>query len=153
MRCPQLGLLNPEIPHNTGALIRLSACLGITLNIIHPCGFLLNDRNLLRAGLDYHELSHVQHHETFDAFLEFHPAGSCILLTPEAPTSYLDFQFLPHHILVLGQEGAGFPASVKARIPTHLSIPMCPGMRSLNIAIAGAMVIGEALRQVKGGPC
>lgn len=147
-----LALYQPEIPQNTGTLMRLCACVGISLNIIHPCGFVWDDRRLRRAGMDYMDIATVRHHASWEIFLkEIKTTGHnrLILLDAKAETPYTDFSFQEGDMLLLGQESAGVPEDIFQTIPHRLRIPMVPGCRSLNVSLAAAMVIGEALRQLK----
>jgi tRNA (cytidine/uridine-2'-O-)-methyltransferase len=156
----RLALYQPDIPQNCGALIRLAACLGVGLDIIEPCGFLLDDRRLRRAGLDYHGLAEVRRHRSWDAFRSaFRPSSPeaaqtggprLLLLTTGGDRPYTDFAFARTDVLLLGRESAGVPAEVHAAADARLVIPLRPGRRSLNVAQAGAMVLGEALRQTGG---
>jgi tRNA (cytidine/uridine-2'-O-)-methyltransferase len=144
----RLALYQPDIPQNAGAIARLAACFGVGLDIIEPCGFVFTDRYLRRAGLDY--LAHVAiiRHPSWQAFYaSLSPAARLILLTTQATRSYLDFAFSPSDTLLLGRESAGVPADVHAAAHHRLVIPMRPGMRALNVALAAAIVLGEALRQ------
>lgn len=144
----RLALYQPDIPQNAAALIRLGACLSVPVDIIEPCGFVFSDSGFRRAGLDYVALAAIVRHETFDAFLARLP-GRLVLLTTRARRSYIDFAFVPGDTLLLGRESAGVPDAVHARADDRVRIPMKPGLRSLNVAQAGAMVLGEALRQTQ----
>jgi tRNA (cytidine/uridine-2'-O-)-methyltransferase len=148
----RLALYQPDIPQNAGSLMRLCACLGVTLDIIEPCGFLLTDRNFRRAGMDYR--GEVIRHEGWDAFRARLP-GRLLLLTTRAALPYTDFAFESSDTLMAGRESAGVPDAVHDAADARLLIPMRPGMRSLNVAQAAAMVLGEGLRQTRlfpGGP-
>ncbi|MBX3487567.1 MAG: tRNA (cytidine(34)-2'-O)-methyltransferase [Candidatus Paracaedibacteraceae bacterium] len=142
----RLALYQPEIPQNTGTLIRLAACLGVPLDIIEPCGFIWNDKKLERAGMDYIELANVQRHSSYTAFRDALP-HRLVLIDTKGEVPYCNFRFQPDDILMLGQESVGVPSSVFDDIPDRVVIPMQSGARSLNVAIAGAMVLSEALRQ------
>lgn len=153
----RLALYQPDIAQNTGTMLRLCACFGVPVDVIGPTGFDLSDRALKRAALDY--LSHVDltRHVSFDAFLRQRsvasvPAGRLVLLTTKAGTSHCDFQFAPDDTLMLGRESAGVPDAVHGKADARIIIPMRPGLRSLNVAVAAAMVLGEALRQTNGFP-
>jgi len=147
----RLALFEPDIPQNTGALLRLGACLGITVDIIEPCGFLFSDRGLKRAGMDYLDHADFRRHESWTAF-EAQRTGRLVLLSSKAEMAYTDFAFTPDDILLLGRESAGVPDAVRDIADARLRIPLKPGLRSLNVALAGAMVLGEALRQTEGFP-
>jgi tRNA (cytidine/uridine-2'-O-)-methyltransferase len=154
----RLALFEPDIPQNTGALLRLGACLGVGVDIIEPCGFLLTDRGLRRAGMDYLELAAMRRHSSWAAFQagrtparegrpREEPAGRLILLTTKAAQPYAGFAFAPDDTLLVGRESAGVPQGVHEAADARLLIPMQAGRRSLNVAQAAAMVLGEALRQ------
>ncbi|MDF3033922.1 MAG: trmL [Alphaproteobacteria bacterium] len=146
----RLALYQPEIPQNTGTLMRLCACLDIQLDIIHPCGFVWNDRHLRRAGMDYAERAAVRHHTSWEAFHAWakNEPHRLILLDAKADIPYTYFSFQEKDILMMGQESSGVPEDVFQSIPERLLIPMAPGCRSLNVSLAAAMVAGEALRQL-----
>jgi tRNA (cytidine/uridine-2'-O-)-methyltransferase len=146
----RLALYHPEIPQNTGTLMRMCACLGISLDIIHPCGFVWDDRHLRRAGMDYMDMATVQHHTTWEAFYNWAKGANhrVILLDAKAQTPYTEFSFQEGDILLMGQESSGVPEDVFQLIPHRLLIPMVANCRSLNVALSAAMVVGEALRQL-----
>ena len=148
----RLALYQPDIPQNCGALIRLGACLGVGVEIIEPCGFLFSDKKLRRAGMDYLEQAEIARHPSWPAFLEARAGLRLVLITTKATASYMDFAFSPNDVLLLGRESEGVPGFVHERADARLRIPMKAGLRSLNVAQAGAMVLGEALRQTKGFP-
>ena len=150
----RIALYQPDIPQNTGALLRLGACLGTPVDIIGPCGFVLTDRGLRRAGMDYLDMAVMQRHDSWVTFLDHLAArqGRLILLTTRATQAYSEFRFAPGDTLLLGRESAGAPDDVHARADARLRIPMLKGRRSLNMALCAAMVLGEALRQVNGFP-
>ncbi len=143
----RLALYQPDIPPNTGTIIRLGACLGVPVDVIEPCGFPFSDKSLRRAGLDYLDRADVTRHLSWAAYLAAREAGRLVLLTTRAERPYTAFRFRSDDTLLLGREGAGAPASVHRRADARLAIPMAPGARSLNVALAAAMVLGEALRQ------
>lgn len=150
----RLALYQPDIPQNAGTLLRLGACLGVGIDIIEPCGFLFTNRGFRRAGMDYLMLADVTRHDSWLAFLAARQGktGRLILLTRKGPLPYTRFMFAPDDILLLGQESAGVPDEVRASADWALRIPLKPGLRSLNVALAGAMVLGEALRQTGSFP-
>lgn len=148
----RLALYQPDIPQNTGTILRLAACLGVPVDLIGPAGFDMTDRALRRAGLDY--LAHVGL-ERHVSFAEFEAArrvrGSrLVLLTTRGETPYTGFAFRSGDTLLIGRESAGVPQAVQALADARLRIPMQAGLRSLNVAVAAAMVLGEALRQTGG---
>jgi tRNA (cytidine/uridine-2'-O-)-methyltransferase len=147
----RLALFEPDIPQNTGTLLRLGACLGIGVDIIEPCGFLFTDKGLKRAGMDYLELANYRRHDSWVAF-EAQREGRLVLLSSKAVLPYTEFVFAPDDVLLLGRESAGVPDSVRDAADARLRIPLKPGLRSLNVALAAGMVLGEALRQTEGFP-
>ncbi|MEO3428464.1 tRNA (cytidine(34)-2'-O)-methyltransferase [Pelagibius sp. CAU 1746] len=157
----RLALYQPDIPQNCGALIRLTACLGVGLDIIEPCGFLLDDKRLKRAGLDYHSQASLRRHRSWTAFQATRQAagkeagaagGRLLLLTTGGDRPYTHFAYASGDILLLGRESAGVPEEVHAAADARLVIPVQAGCRSLNVAQAAAMVLGEALRQTSAFP-
>ncbi len=144
---PRLALYQPDIPQNAGSLMRLCACLGVPLDIIEPCGFLLSDRNLRRAGMNYLAGLDLTRHESWEQWQTRPRSGRTLLLTTKAAKPYASFAFQPGDTLMVGRESAGVPDEVHEAADARLLIPMRPGMRSLNVAQAAAMVLGEALRQ------
>ncbi len=146
----RLALFEPDIPQNTGALIRLGACLGVPIDIIEPCGFLWSESKLRRAGMDYLSLAEVNRHASWQAFLAARRGGRLVLLSTKAAEPYTGFAFQPSDILLLGRESAGVPDHVHNLADARLVIPMRPGLRSLNVALSAAMVLGEGLRQTAG---
>jgi tRNA (cytidine/uridine-2'-O-)-methyltransferase len=145
----RLALYQPDQPGNTGTLIRLCACLGIGIDVIEPCGFPFSVPALRRAGMDYVPRAMVAHHASFGAF-RAGLGGRLVLLTTASTQDYIDYRFEPDDVVMLGQESAGVPKDVHAIADARLRIPMAPGLRSINVALAGAMVLGEALRQTAG---
>ena len=145
----RLALFQPDIAQNCGTLMRLSACMGTPIDIIEPCGFLWNDNKLKRAGMDYLDSVDYTRHINWENFTEFAKENNhrVILLTTKADTPYTDFEFQPNDILLLGQESSGAPDFVHDWVNSRVVIPMYRDFRSINIATAGAMVLGEALRQ------
>jgi tRNA (cytidine/uridine-2'-O-)-methyltransferase len=147
----RLALFEPDIPQNTGALIRLGACFGVPVDIIEPCGFLWSAPKLKRAGMDYLGEADVVRHASWDAFRAAR-RERLVLLTTKAAVPYVDFAFGAEDILLLGRESVGVPDAVHAAADARLLIPMRPGLRSLNVAMAGAIVLAEALRQQRQFP-
>ena len=151
----KLALYEPDIPQNTGALLRLAACLATPVSLIEPCGFVLSDRRLRRAGMDYLDAVELTRHESWDAFLDTFRAqstGRLLLLTTRGGTAYTQFAYQSGDTLLLGAESAGVPDHVHDAVDARIVIPMAIGARSLNVAMAGAMALGEALRQIDGFP-
>ena len=151
----RLALYQPDIPQNTGTILRMAACLGVAADIIQPTGFDISDRSLKRAGLDY--LAHVDmtRHASWQMFeLWRSRAGSprLVLLTVDAQVSHLEHGFRASDIILLGRESAGVPEPVHQAADARIRVPMQPGLRSLNVAVTAAIVLGEALRQTGGFP-
>jgi tRNA (cytidine/uridine-2'-O-)-methyltransferase len=143
----RLALFEPDIPQNTGALLRLGACLDVDVDLIEPAGFLLGDRALKRAGMDYLEKARLRRHSSWTTFQAERGPGRLLLLTTRADQPYTGFAFAAGDTLLLGRESSGVPEAVHAAADARLCIPLIAGARSLNMAQAAAMVLGEALRQ------
>jgi tRNA (cytidine/uridine-2'-O-)-methyltransferase len=143
----RLALFEPDIPQNTGAILRLAACFGVGVDVIEPTGFVLDDRRLKRAGLDYAARAVLARHESWQRYLAERDRGRLLLLTTAGPVPYHRFAFRADDTLLLGRESAGAPAEVHGRADARLRIPMVAGARSLNVATAAAIVLAEALRQ------
>ncbi len=148
----RLALFQPDIPQNTGTLLRLGACLDLPIDIIEPCGFLFNEKAMKRAGMDYINIATYRRHNSWQDFLEYrnqHPQeyGRLVLMTTKASIPYTDFKFEPNDIILMGRESAGVPDSIHQMVDSRLIIPMNQNARSINVAISAVMVIGEALRQ------
>ena len=148
----RLALYQPDIPQNLGAAMRLAACLGTPLDIIDPCGFPLNDKALKRSAMDYGAHARITRHSTFSAFLAMlqQQESRLILLETDGKSTIYDFAFHPTDTLSLGRESAGSPTELRTAAATILRIPMAPGMRSMNVVMAGAIALSEALRQTGG---
>ena len=147
-----LALYQPDIANNTGTLIRLCACLDTTIHIIHPTGFAFSAKTLARAGLDYLDHAAVREHDSwtrFDAWRR-EEGRRLVLLTTKSPTSAYDAVFSPQDIVMVGRESAGVPDAVAAAANLALRIPMRPGLRSINVALAATLILGEAKRQTDG---
>lgn len=149
MQSINLALFQPEIPQNTGAAMRLCACMGITLDIIEPCGFVWDEARIRRSAMDYIQYAALQRHTNWDQFRSEYKDRRVILLTTKSTLSYFNFQFRDGDILLAGQESAGAPPYVHESVDARITIPMVPGPRSMNIVNACAMVVGEAIRQVR----
>jgi tRNA (cytidine/uridine-2'-O-)-methyltransferase len=150
----RIALYEPDIPQNAGTILRLCACLGLEAHIIEPAGFPVSDRAFRRAGMDYLDRVALTRHGSFAAFEDWRRAQrlSLVLITTRAEASYLDHAFGTDEVLLFGRESAGVPDAVHQAADVRLRIPMREGMRSLNVAMAAAMVAGEALRQMGGFP-
>ena len=148
----QIALYEPDIPQNTGTILRLCACLRLEAHIIEPAGFPVTDRAFRRAGMDYLDQVALTRHGSFQAFEDWRHSQrlKLVLLTTAAETSYLDHNFRDDQVLLFGRESAGVPEPVHAAADARLRIPIAKGLRSLNVAMAAALVAGEALRQTGG---
>ena len=146
-----LALYEPDIAQNTGTILRLCACLDVTAHIIEPAGFPVSDRAFRRAGMDYLGQVTLTRHSSWDAFAQWRRAArlDLVLFTTRADTCYLDYRFTGGEVLLFGRESSGVPDAVHAAADARLTIPMRQGLRSLNIAMACAMAVGEALRQTR----
>lgn len=148
----RIALYEPDIPQNTGTILRLCACLQIEAHIIEPAGFPVTDRAFRRAGMDYLDRVSITRHGSFAAFEDWRRAErlSLVLLTTAAEAGYLDHAFKNDQVLLFGRESAGVPDAVHKAADVRLRIPIAAGLRSLNVAMAVALVAGEALRQTGG---
>jgi tRNA (cytidine/uridine-2'-O-)-methyltransferase len=148
----RIALYEPDIPQNTGTILRLCACLGVEAHIIEPAGFPVTDRAFRRAGMDYLDQVSIVRHGSFTAFDDWRRRErlALVLITTAAETSYLDHAFRDDQVILFGRESAGVPEAVHQAADVRLRIPLRAGLRSLNVAMAVAMVAGEALRQTGG---
>ena len=156
----RMALYQPDIPGNAGALMRTAACLNVAVDIIGPCGFVLSDKQMRRAGLDYLDQLDMTSHSSWQAFLDARILRASengteerlVLLSTQAESSYLQFPFQADDILLVGRESAGVPADIHAGADARVRVPMAQDMRSLNVTAALAIVLGESLRQTHGFP-
>jgi tRNA (cytidine/uridine-2'-O-)-methyltransferase len=146
----RLALFEPDIPQNLGAFIRLSAGLALPLDVIEPCGFPVDDKRIRRAAMDYYDLARIVRHASWAAFRRDRPLGRLVLLSTAGAVRLPEARFQPDDILLMGRESAGVPAEVHAAADLRVRIPLQSGARSLNVALAAAMVLSEALRQTSG---
>jgi tRNA (cytidine/uridine-2'-O-)-methyltransferase len=148
----RIALYQPDIPQNTGTILRLAACLGVEAHLIEPAGFPTSDRAFRRAGMDYLDQVALVRHAAWEAFEGWRRAQGLrlVLFTTRTTASYLDHVYEPRDILLFGRESAGVPDEVHAAADVRLRVPIRPDMRSLNVAITCAMAVGEALRQAGG---
>jgi tRNA (cytidine/uridine-2'-O-)-methyltransferase len=148
----RIALFQPDIPQNTGTILRLAACLGVEAHVIEPAGFPTSDRSFRRAGMDYLDRVAIARHASWQAFEAWRGAerARLILFTTQASLSYLDYVFHRDDILLFGRETSGVSEEVREAADARLVIPMRQGLRSLNVAMAAAMAVGEALRQTAG---
>ena len=148
----RLALFQPDIPQNTGTLLRLCACLDVEIDIIEPCGFIFNEKAMRRAGMDYLDFVKYRRHNSWNDFLEYRKNhsedyGRLVLMTTKGAKSFVDFDFEKNDIILMGRESAGVPEEVHQIADARLIIPMNEKARSINVAVSAVMVIGEALRQ------
>jgi tRNA (cytidine/uridine-2'-O-)-methyltransferase len=146
----RLVLFQPDIPQNAGTIMRLAACLGAGLDIVEPCGFVLDDRRLRRAGMDYVDRLDWRRWPGWDTYRRADHAGRLILLTTRAAVAYTEWRFRADDRLMVGSESAGVPEEVHEAADARVAIPMRPGFRSLNVAVSAGIVLAEALRQTGG---
>jgi len=146
-RGPKIALFEPDIPQNTAAIIRTCACLGVELEIIEPCGFLLSDRRFKRVVMDYMDNKVIRFYQSFDRFYKDKENHRIVLMTTKATISYTKFKFEKNDTILFGRESAGVPEKVHRLIKNKLKIPMKNNKRSLNIASSVAVILGESLRQ------
>jgi tRNA (cytidine/uridine-2'-O-)-methyltransferase len=148
-----IALYEPDIPQNTGTILRMCACLGLAAAIIEPAGFLASDRHFRRAGMDYLAHADIARYRDWKAFEDWRRANGrrLLLLTTKASLPYTAFRYRPGDVLLAGRESAGVPVEVHDSADARLIIPLQPPMRSLNVAVALAMVAGEAIRQTTPG--
>ena len=142
-------LFQPDIPQNTGTILRLCACLGVEAHIIEPAGFPISDRHFRRAGMDYLDHVVITRHDSWAKFEKWRNDGGfrLVLFTTKGAGSYLDYRYRRDDVLLFGRESAGVPEEVAGVADARLAIPIRPDLRSLNVAMAAAMALGEALRQ------
>lgn len=147
----RIALYQPDIPGNTGTILRLAACLGLGVDIIEPAGFDISDRNLRRAGMDYLASVSLARHVNFERFEEWRRESGrrLVLASTKAAERYTDFAYRPDDILLFGRESAGVPETVHNGADARVIIPMVEGQRSINVAMSAAMIAGEALRQTR----
>jgi tRNA (cytidine/uridine-2'-O-)-methyltransferase len=145
----RIVLFRPEIAGNVGAVMRLGACLGVAVDLIEPLGFTWDDKRVRRTAMDYVDHVVVSRHADFSSFRTTVDSGRLILLTTRGERSIYNFEFDPDDILVFGNEGSGVTGEVVARCDCRLRIPIRTEVRSFNLAIASALVLGEALRQTE----
>ena len=148
----RLVLFQPDIPQNVGTLLRLAACWALPVDLIEPCGFLWEDRRLRRAGMDYLAGVDLTRHSSWEAYHALDTSGRLVLLTTRALQSHVQFTFSPTDRVMVGRESSGVPEDVHRVADSRVRIPMVADQRSLNVALAAAVVLGEALRQTTGFP-
>ena len=144
---PKIALFEPDIPQNTAAIIRTCACLGVKLEIIEPCGFLLNDRRFRRVVMDYMDEKNIRFYQSYDHFFNSKKNQRIILMTTKASISYTKFKFDKNDTILFGRESAGVPRKVHEMIKNKLKIPMKNSKRSLNLSTSVAIILAESLKQ------
>ncbi len=144
---PKIALFEPDIPQNTAAILRTCACLGAKLEIIEPCGFLINDKRFKRVAMDYMDKNLIKFYQCSEHFFECKENQRIILMTTKASVSYTKFKFDKNDTILFGRESAGVPEKVHNIIKNKLKIPMKNNMRSLNISSSVAIVLAECLKQ------
>jgi tRNA (cytidine/uridine-2'-O-)-methyltransferase len=149
----QIALFQPDIPQNTGTILRLCACMDVAAHIIEPAGFAASDRNFRRAGMDYLDHVTLMRHDSWSKFEQWRKDSGyrLVLFTTKAASPYLEYQYRTGDILLFGRESAGVTDEVVAAADARLVIPIKPSLRSLNVAMSAAMALGEALRQTRAG--
>lgn len=154
MSHPRLALFQPDIPQNTGTLLRLAACLSFGVDVIEPCGFIWDEKRMRRAGMDYLDQVEICRHSGWAAFTrQAQDQGRrLVLMTTKGATRLDEFFFTPHDTLIMGRESAGVPDEVADAAHVRLRIPLAAGLRSLNVAVAATLAMGEALRQLRAFP-
>lgn len=148
----RLALFQPDIAQNAGTMLRLAACFGVAVDVIEPCGFAFDERRFRRAGMDYLDRVDLRRHSSWAAFMRDGRRGRLVLLTTRAEIAHTDFAFRPDDTMMVGQESAGVPLEVHDAADARIRVPLAAGLRSLNVALAAAVVLGEALRQTDGFP-
>ena len=147
----RIALFEPDIPQNAGNIFRLGACLGISIDIIEPAGFVIDDKRLKRASMDYYDYLDLTKHLSWEKFYEWSKENSyrLILLTTKSTKSYYDYKYQPNDIILFGRESAGVPEYVHEKVDERLTIPMIKGPRSINLSSSVSIVAGELIRQLK----
>lgn len=148
----RLALYQPDIPQNAGTMIRMAACLGVSVDIVEPASFDVSDRHFRRSGMDYLERATIARHDGFTTFEAWRRGRGhrLVLAETDGRTAHTEFVFRPGDIVLVGRESAGVPPEVYAAAEAGVHVPMQAGLRSLNVAVAAAIILGEALRQLGG---
>lgn len=145
----RLCVYQPDIALNLGAMIRLSACMGVPLDIIEPCGFPLSLKALRRSAMDYADIADITRHDSWETYLERRSAGRLVLMTTKAAETLWDFQFQQNDTIIMGRESAGVPENVHDKCDAHIKLAMSGTARSLNVAMCAGMAVSEGMRQVR----
>ena len=146
---PSIALFQPDMPQNCGAIMRLCACFGVPLHLIEPFGFIWDDARVRRVAMDYIDHVNLSKHSDWDSFKTAQSGKRLILLSTKAASPYTDFKFQADDVLVLGRESAGVPDIVHGQVAARIVIPLQNGMRSLNVGMSAAIVLSEAIRQIR----
>ncbi len=146
---PKIALYEPDIPQNTAAIIRTCSCLGVNLEIIQPCGFMITDKRFKRVVMDYMEKDKIKFYKNSEEFFSYKKKQRVILITTKAKKTYTNFNFKPNDTILFGRESSGVPKYVHRIVNKRLKIPMVNNKRSLNLSTSVAIIIGESLRQIK----
>ena len=144
---PKIALYQPDIPQNTAAIVRTCSCLGVQLEIIEPCGFLLSDSKFKRVVMDYMDISSIKFYKSYEEFVKSKKSKRIILATTKAKNIYTNFNFKKDDTLLFGRESSGVPENLHKSIKFKVKIPMIKNKRSLNLAVSAAIIISESLRQ------
>lgn len=145
----RLSCYQPDIAQNLGGMIRLSACFGVPLDVIEPCGFPFSVKALRRSAMDYADIADITRHDSWEAYLDMKSEGRIILMTTEGATPLWDFKFKDDDTILMGRESAGVPADVHNRADAAIIVPMPGGGRSLNVAMSAGIAVSEAIRQLR----
>jgi tRNA (cytidine/uridine-2'-O-)-methyltransferase len=148
----RIALFEPDIPQNTGTILRTAACLGVGVDIIEPCGFVWDEKRMRRSGMDYLDSVEITRHQSWNDFQAGTKDNRIILLTMQGAVPYTEFSYQNGDILLLGRESAGVPDDVHQSADARIIVPVAKGMRSLNVAVTAGIVVGEVLRQTDGFP-
>ena len=146
---PKIALFEPDIPQNTAAIIRTCACLGVKLEIIEPCGFLLSDKRFKRVVMDYMNEKEISYYQSSEDFFKSKKNQRIVLMTTKASVPYTKFKFNKNDTILFGRESAGVPENIHKQVKDRLKIPMKNNMRSLNISSSVAIILAESLKQTK----
>ena len=146
---PSIALFQPDMPQNCGAIMRLCACFGVPLHLIEPFGFIWDEARVRRVAMDYIDHVNLSKHPDWDSFKTAQGSKRLILLSTKAAIPYTDFKFQADDVLLLGRESAGVPEYIHAQVDARIVIPLQNGMRSLNVGMSAAIVLSEALRQIR----
>lgn len=148
----RLVLFEPDIPQNTGTMMRLASAFDVSMDIVEPCGFILDDRRVRRAGMDYIDHLDLTRHVSWSAYLAAPHEGRLVLATTKGSVLHTEFEFRPDDRIMVGRESSGVPEEAAKTADARVRVPMAPHARSLNVAVTAAVLLGEALRSTNGFP-